>query len=284
MTEKWYQTAFGPHYPILYGHRNEEEASSCLDLLPKLAPLAGDEDSGLGRILDLGCGQGRHLARLAYGPIPVVGLDLSAALLKLAVCQMEGGKCAPLVRGDMLALPFLDNSFSAVLSLFTAFGYCGNLAQNRPVVEQIAQVLKQGGHWYLDYLNADRVRQELGGKGSHNRSRSAGPLAVTETRVLSPDADRVIKTVVVESRPGCASEALAAGIPSEGLSYQEQVALFTVQDLDQLAGELGLERVAEAGNYKGDPLGQGERWILVYRRVRNLTVRTVPKVEVSDVL
>ena len=268
MADQWYRRAFGAHYPLLYGHRDEAEAARCLELLPRLAPLADPVRPGSGRILDLGCGQGRHLAQLALGPIPAVGLDLSMPLLESARRRWAAGTGAPLVRADMLALPFGDAVFSAVLSLFTAFGYFGSLGQNRPLVHQIARVLTLGGHWYLDYLDADQVREELGDQEAQTRTRNAGPFAVSETRVLSPEADRVIKTVTVQPRPGCSTAAAAVDVPPAGLTYQEQVALFTVPELDEMAEELGLERVAEAGNYRGDPLGRGDRWILVYRRRR----------------
>ena len=65
--------------------------------------------------------------------------------------------------------------------------------------------------------------------------------------------------------PGRADDALALGVPLEGLLYREEVALFSVSELDSLAGDLGLRRVAAAGDYRGAPLGQGDRWILVYR-------------------
>ena len=265
MTDRWYRKAFGAHYPLLYGHRDEAEASLCLDLLPRLAPLARADNQDQGLLLDLGCGEGRHLAELASGSIPVVGLDLSRPLLESARRRLSAGTLAPLVRGDMLALPFQPAVFSSVLSLFTAFGYFGNLGENRPLVAQIARVLVRGGHWFLDYLDAERVRDELGRPGDHTRERTSGPLAVTETRVLSASADRVIKTVRVVPVSGRFDEAASLDVPPEGLSYQEQVALFTVLELDAMAGELGMERVAAAGSYRGDPLGGGDRWILVYR-------------------
>ena len=54
----WFATAFGAHYPLLYRHRDADEAARAVALLPTLAPLHEP-------ILDLGCGDGRHLALLA---------------------------------------------------------------------------------------------------------------------------------------------------------------------------------------------------------------------------
>ena len=59
MSKPWYIEGFGAHYLELYAHRNEREAAEALALLDE----AGLELAGR-RILDLGCGGGRHLAIL----------------------------------------------------------------------------------------------------------------------------------------------------------------------------------------------------------------------------
>lgn len=270
MAEPWYQTAFGAHYPLLYGHRDDAEAARCLELLPTLAPLAGDSTGPAarsdGRVLDLGCGDGRHLALLADGTAPVFGLDLSQHLLLAAAARFADDVAAPLVRGDMRALPFRDGVFSSVLSLFTAFGYFGALANHRALLEQVARVLAPRGHWFLDYLDADRVRGELDSGEAAVRVREAGPLQARESRTLAPGKDRVLKTVDIRPVPGQEEAAAALGIPVGGLVYREEVALFAIADLDALARQTGLRRVAGAGSYRGAALGQGDRWILVYQR------------------
>jgi SAM-dependent methyltransferase len=265
VTEQWYRTAFGAHYPLLYGHRDEAEAALCLELLPRLAPLALSEARCGGRVLDLGCGDGRHLAQLATSSVSAFGLDLSQPLLDAATERLLEAGSAPLVRADMQALPYRNGVFCSVLSLFTAFGYFGALEDHRAMVNQIARVLAPGGHWFLDYLDADRIKSELAGGEPVVRSREAGPLIATETKILSAEKDRVIKTVDIRPRSGRLDEAAALDITAEGLVYREEVALFSIEELDALTADLGLRRVAEAGSYRGDRLGDGDRWILVYQ-------------------
>ena len=247
----WYETAFGDHYPELYAHRDEAEATRCLDLLPRLAPL------GAGPLLDLGCGQGRHAAELARRGHAVVGLDLSEALLRRA---RAAAPAVPLVRADMRRVPLGPASCSAVLSLFTAFGYFGDVAAHAPVAGEVARVLAAGGHWFLDYLDSERVARELAA-GPVTRHREVGDMRVTETRRLADGPRRVIKTVDLRG-PGGAAEAPTS------LRYDEEVTLFTLTELDDLAAGAGLRRVAAAGSYAGGPLqpGHGDRWLLVYRR------------------
>lgn len=259
MSEPWYRAAFGAFYPVLYAHRDEGEARRCLDLLPRLAPLGAVAG---GAVLDLGCGDGRHLSLLRAAGHDVVGLDLSWPLL-----QRARDRGLPLVRGDMRSLPVRDGSCSAVLSLFTAFGYFG-ADQDAATAGGIARALAPGGHWFLDYLDADRVAAELAG-GPRRRERRAGPLQVQELRSLAAGRGGVVKQVTLTPRPGMEEAAALLGVGSDGVRYEEVVALHALDALDAMAARGGLRRTAAAGDYDGRPLGAGPRWLLVYRKEAN---------------
>ncbi|MEN8007468.1 MAG: class I SAM-dependent methyltransferase [Candidatus Krumholzibacteriota bacterium] len=263
MGEGWFKAAFGAHYPLLYQHRDAAEAGRCIAMLQGLAPFTrrpGD------LVLDLGCGDGRHLELLFRLGIAAVGLDLSVHLLDRARAREGGSSRYPLVRGDMRHLPLADDSFVSVLSLFTAFGYFGTPADNKAPVQEVARVLKQGGRWYLDYFDGDRVLAELGSGSRKERERELGPLTVREIRRYEADRSLVAKEVHLRPRSGKQEEALALGVPSQGLEYTEQVAVFTLPELDDMAAGQGLHRVAAAGGYEGQVLGEGTRWILVYQK------------------
>jgi len=249
--EPWYDVAFRAHYLALYAHRDDAEAARCLALLEAAGLLAG-------RLLDLGCGDGRHLQALPQA----TGLDYSADLLAAA---RHRAPSAPLVRGDMRRLPFADGSFAAVLSLFTAFGYFGDDGDRRTAAEA-ARVLRPGGHWVLDLFDGDRVRSELGDGAEHVRERVAGPLAVHEARRFLAGEATVCKRVRLSAREGQAAAAAAAGVGGGGLGYEERVRVFTLGELEDLARCCGLVRVQAWGGYDGAPLGEGPRWILVYRK------------------
>ncbi len=256
MAESWFAMAFGAHYQVLYAHRDEAEAARCLALLGGAGLLHAP-------FLDLGCGDGRHLAALPQGAV-AVGLDYSADLLAAARAALPS---AALVRADMRRVPLADRSVSTVLSLFTAFGYFGSEPENERPAAEVARVLRSGGHWCLDLFDGDRLRAELGDGRRRPRQRCSGPLEVDEVRSYDAATATVRKEVRVRARDGCAAEAAALGIGADGLAYVEEVRVYALAELDALAGRHGLVRVAGWGGYGGEDLGAGERWLLVYRRV-----------------
>ena len=73
-TAPWFATWFDtPEYHRLYADRDLAEAERFVDaLLLRLRPAPS------ARILDLGCGAGRHSRRVAAHGLDVTGLDLSA--------------------------------------------------------------------------------------------------------------------------------------------------------------------------------------------------------------
>ncbi len=265
MTEAWFEVAFGAHYPALYAHRDSAEAALCFEMLPTLAPLSPHGKP----VLDLGCGDGRHLEFLVKADLPCVGLDLSSPLLELASQRPHG---APLIRGDMRAIGLKDQSLDSVLSLFTAFGYFGQLQDNVVVVEEVSRILCSGGHWFLDYFNCERVVEELGSGQDFVRERVVGSMKIRETRRYSARDSQVSKEVELQpvtcSLQSTESALQDQSLPLEGLRYTEKVAVFSLEEMDQLALKHGLERVASAGSYEGAELSMGHRWILVYRKTK----------------
>jgi ubiquinone/menaquinone biosynthesis C-methylase UbiE len=74
-----------------------------------------------GRVLELGFGTGELLCALATTGRPVVGLELSPAMHRIAARKLaRRGLTAPRVRGTALALPFAAGSFDAVAATFPA--------------------------------------------------------------------------------------------------------------------------------------------------------------------
>jgi hypothetical protein len=88
---------------------------------------------------------------------------------------------------------------------------------------------------------------------------------VREERKFVADESLVAKHVRLGARPGHQAEAARLGVPEDGLEYTEKVAVFTLRELDDMAAKEGMVRVGAAGGYEGQPLGEGNRWILAFR-------------------
>jgi SAM-dependent methyltransferase len=106
------------------------------DILLALAPSGGGECA-----LDLGCGTGLLLHRLADRYARVIGLDLSTEMLEGCA---RGGNVA-LVRGDMAALPFETGSISVVFCRSALH----HVDDEVGVLGEIARVLEPDGRLIL---------------------------------------------------------------------------------------------------------------------------------------
>lgn len=104
------------------------------------------------RVLDLGCGQGRHAVALAVRGHEVTGLDLSGFLLgRAAALAASRGVSVRLVERDMRDLDGLG-PFDACVSMHTAFGYFDD-AGDAAVLRGVARALRPGGRLLLDLDN-----------------------------------------------------------------------------------------------------------------------------------
>ena len=94
------------------------------------------------RVLDVGCGPGRHAYVLAEQGIEVVGVDISQRFVDLATASAPAG--ATFVRGDARALAY-DGEFDAAVSLCQgAFGLVG-LGPDEDVLAGMVRALRPGG-------------------------------------------------------------------------------------------------------------------------------------------
>ena len=91
---------------------------------------------GRGRLLDLGCGGGAHAVAFAERGWTVTGVDISSAQLELA--RARG---IEVLEVDAAALPFEDESFDAVVSMFTHT----DVADFAAVMRETARVLRPAG-------------------------------------------------------------------------------------------------------------------------------------------
>lgn len=222
---EWFREWFGDEYLRIYPHRDEEEAADAVDLFLSEAALPDGA-----RVLDLACGAGRHLELLRDAGHKAIGLDLSRPLLRRTRERAGQGGA---VQGDMRDLPFVDAAFDAVVQFFTSFGYFATREEDRRTLDEVRRVLRAGGAFLVDFLNAERVRREL----VPEDERRVGGRTVRQRRWIEDGA--VVKRIEIE-RPG-----------EEADVYHERVRLYGPDELVALAERSGLVPRVRYGDYEG---------------------------------
>jgi SAM-dependent methyltransferase len=122
-----------------------------------------------GRLLDMGCGTGRHLERFAALGWRVTGVDLSEPMLQEAGRKLSSaGLEADLCRADLVDLSFLEaGSFDAAICMFSTLGMIQSPEMRQRAVRQAARCLRPGGvfaahvHNRLHFLRWVEGRREL---------------------------------------------------------------------------------------------------------------------------
>jgi SAM-dependent methyltransferase len=221
----WFEEWFGEDYLRIYQHRDETEAENVVEMIARF--VDGRE---IRSVLDLGCGAGRH-SRSLCERWWTVGLDLSAALLRIARHEMPD---APYVRADMRELPFAGGSFDLVVNLFTSFGYFEDDRESERVLVCVGEALAEGGALVIDFLNASQVRREL----VPYDERVENGITIEQTRAISPDDRFVEKSIRLRERDK---------------EYFERVRLLSARDLERMLEAAGFSVKARAGDYVGGP-------------------------------
>ncbi len=105
------------------------------------------ELSANANVLDLGCGTGRLLNRLAnqFPEITGTGLDLSPQMLRVARQNNRHRPRLIYLEGNAENLPFAEGQFNAVFNTISFLHY----PQPDQVLKEVARVLSPGGKFYL---------------------------------------------------------------------------------------------------------------------------------------
>ena len=240
---EWFASWFDSvHYHKLYAYRDDAEAAGFLDdLIARLRPRPG------ARVLDLGCGAGRHSRQLASKGLRVTGMDLAASSIKEAT-KSERARLR-FLQHDM-RVPFGRDVFDYVFNFFTSFGYFDDAGEDMAVVRNMAASLRSGGRLVLDYLNVRYAEARL----TSEEIKQIDGVIYRLTRWT--DARHFFKRIVVED-----------GVRAP-LAYVERVAKFTLQDFERMfaAHDLTIEEVH--GDYRLHPYDSlsSPRMILVARK------------------
>lgn len=237
----WFRDWFGSEYLALYPHRDRAEARRAVRLL--------SEGTGLGpatRVLDVGCGPGRHLAELHRIGYLATGLDLSPRML--AAARNAVPACG-LVQADMRHLPFRDASFDVVTSYFTSFGYFERTDDDLRALSEARRLLRAGGWYLLDFLNAASVVANF----KREDRRTVSGFRVVQRRRLARGGRVIEKRIRIEAH---------GDVPAR--EFVERVRLYDPGDLNAMLVRAGLTPGPTFGGYDRSPFSpESPRYIVL---------------------
>jgi len=137
-----------------------------------------------------------------------------------------------------------------VWNMFTSFGYFSADTDNLLVFREVQRVLKPGGRFLFDFINAEWIARDL---LEQSRRRSGG-YEIVEKRKLESHGKYLVKHAsITDTRTG------------EKEDVAERLRLYTRGDLVTMFKSVGLSIERTCGDYAGNPFvdGVSERVVIL---------------------
>ncbi len=153
----WWRDIFNANYLRTDGDvvEDPEITESEIDAFLQMVDVGKDAV-----ILDLCCGQGRHVQELARrGFRNLYGVDRSHYLISRGrrTAKRDGLKVS-FSEGDARKLRFADSHFDFVYLGGNSFGYFESADDDIAVLQELRRILKPGGSLLIDFTDGDYVR------------------------------------------------------------------------------------------------------------------------------
>ena len=129
--------------PVMQGLKPDPELMALIPVM---------QQAGVRRVLDAGCGVGRHLLPLLDAGFAVWGVDRDAQVLQLLQDRLNKADVVAdgpsLARADLNRLPFVSGAFDLAVSIKVInHGYAATF---REYCRELDRVVKVGGHLFIN--------------------------------------------------------------------------------------------------------------------------------------
>lgn len=138
-----------PLFDLCIDRDTEQEVAAVRSIIGRLKPAAA-------RIVDFGCGVGRHSGGLAAAGYEVTGVDLSPAMLQVAQDRYQA---CTFHEGDFRTVR-LGGLFDVAIIMWTTFNYLGSRRDVTDFLNTAAQHLVAGGLLVVDSCNFEARQPE----------------------------------------------------------------------------------------------------------------------------
>lgn len=195
----WWRTLFNSLYLKTDGDvvENTDNTLVEVDTLIKAVNLKPEH-----HVLDLCCGQGRHVIELQRrGFDHVIGFDRSRYLIRTAKKRAQQlNLCVRFSEGDARKIRLPESSLDCVVMFGNSFGYFESQEDDIAVLNSILRVLKSNGHIVMDIVNGEWMRDNFEKRSWEWIDQNQ---FVCRERSLSEDATRIIsREVIVHAEKG----------------------------------------------------------------------------------
>jgi D-alanine-D-alanine ligase len=273
LPQEWWRELFDSLYLMTDGDVVENDINTVREVDTLIAATGITKQD---RILDLCCGQGRHVLELARrGYQSVKGIDRSGYLVRLARRRaQEAGLTASFLEGDARKLRLPDASLDCVTILGNSFGYFATEEEDARVLEAVARILRSGGTLALDITDGAWIKANFEKRSWEWIDQNH---FVCRERSLSNDGTRLItREVVVHDERGVIADQF----------YAER--LYTVDRIQTLLAGAGFKnlrhhKVLEAESERAQDLGMMARRLFLTATGPRHETRVPKGVQVLDV-
>jgi ubiquinone/menaquinone biosynthesis C-methylase UbiE len=203
------------------------------------------------RVIDIGCGHGRHALALAERGVEVVGLDFAVALLNRARQLAEEFRIrVRLTRGDMRRLPFRGECAGGAI-MMDAFGLFDTEDEHEAVLREAARVLTADGRLAMKVVNGGPVLDAF--RDTDREERDGVVISVANT--LTFDPPRMTQKISVHGSRGHGE-------------YERRQRLYRVEDLRDGLEQVGFSVEGVFGSPDGapfEPATSSTMWVVARR-------------------
>lgn len=270
---EWWRKLFNALYVKTDGDvvENAENTRREVDFIMRAAAVTQASS-----ILDLCCGQGRHVLELARrGYKNVMGVDRSRYLIRLAKKRAQTeGLSAVFKEGDARNPRLPEMSVDCVAIMGNSFGYFSNKQDDEKVLTAVGKILRPTGQLVLDITDGAHMHE-------HYDKRSWEWIDehhfVCRERSISSDGERLIsREVIVHDEMGVIADQF----------YAER--LYTRESITKLLEKVGFRNVRHHGNVEAlsdrdQDLGMMARRILLSADAPVIARKPKGKTPVIDV-
>ena len=244
--DNWFLESFGGAFAGIYSYKNDTAKEEVAAVLGYAGLPEYIEGGPAIRVLDLGCGWGRHALEFASRGYDVTGIDTSKVLLELGQESAGGaGLNVTFLPGDMrsFSLPY---SVRLAVNLWTSFGYFSTDAENQAVLKNVFDALEPGGIFILDLDNLPYFLSTTGKRMVSVSSKDGEPVeTLKEETYEAGRSRRVVRYRLLYPDRGAEPEVL----------YLE-CRLYQYEDIKELLVGAGFEvdPAQKWGDFHGGPL------------------------------